>query len=177
MAFGTNVLKTFLNVGNQTKTVNQIGFQVSQISRLLADQLTIKSIFDESLNRPQIYYPFLNDSFNQGIGYNQIDLIYFMVSCIQSVNKLPADRKGEYFTNFNMYIVPAYDNLANSTKIQFYKSFSTIFDTMLDQQYIVVGIQIFTFLAAVGYLAVRLVQYLRKSRECLRIFVGRTRSH
>lgn len=64
-----------------------------------------------------MYYPFQNNSFNKGIAYNQVDLIYFLTSCIQSLNSLPANRTGQPFTNFNMYIAPAYDNLINSTKM------------------------------------------------------------
>ena len=84
----------------------------------MSDPMTLQSIFDPNLNIPKIYYPFQNNSFNKGIGYNQIDLIYYMVSTIQSLNKLPANRTGEYFTNFNMYITP-YDSLINATKIRF----------------------------------------------------------
>lgn len=120
MAFGKNMLKTFLGVGNLTKAANQIHFQVTQISQLLTDPMTVQSIFDESLNKPRIFYPFRNDSYNNGIGYNQIDLIYFIASSIQTLNTLPANRTGQAFTNFNMYIAPAYDSLINSTKMQFH---------------------------------------------------------
>lgn len=37
MAFGKNILKTFMKVGNQTKAINQIHFQVDQISLALRD--------------------------------------------------------------------------------------------------------------------------------------------
>jgi hypothetical protein len=171
MAFGKNVLKVFLNVGNQTKAVSQIHLEVTRISQLLADPMTIQSIFDEGLNQPNMYYPFLNNSYNQGIGYNQIDLIYFITSCIQSLNIMPANRTGEYFTNFNMYIAPAYDNLINSTKIRFHQSFSAIFTSMLDHQYAAMSLEVAVFAVAAAYIAAAVWRYFRKSRESLRIII------
>jgi hypothetical protein len=117
-AFGKNVLKVFLNVGNQAKAVSQINMQVAKITQFLSDPKTIQSIFDPNLNLPKTYYPFQNNSFNQGIGYSQIDLIYFVTSCIQSMNAQPVNRTGQFFVNFNMYMMPAYDHLINSTKIR-----------------------------------------------------------
>lgn len=167
MAFGKNMLKTFMGVGNLTKAANQIHFQVAQISQLLTDQMTVQTIFDANLNRPRIYYPFLNDSYNQGIGYNQIDLIYFITSCIQTLSTLPANRTGQTFTNFNMYIAPAYDSLLNSTKMQFHESFSAFFTSMLNAQYIVLVVELTIFVLAAAYLSHTAWQYVRKSRATL----------
>jgi hypothetical protein len=41
MAFGKNVMKVFFNVGNQTKAVNQIHLEVTQITQFLSDPMTI----------------------------------------------------------------------------------------------------------------------------------------
>jgi hypothetical protein len=54
MAFGKNVLKIFMGVGNQTKAANQIHLEVTQISQLLTDPMTVQSIFDEKLNKPRM---------------------------------------------------------------------------------------------------------------------------
>jgi hypothetical protein len=169
MAFGKNVIKTFMGVGNLTKATNQIHFQVTQISQLMADPMTLQSIFEEELNKPRMYYPFLNDSYNNGIGYNQIDLIYFIASCIQTLNTLPVNRTGQAFTNFNMYIAPAYDSLINSTKMQFYESFSSIFTSMLHAQYTVLVLEAAVFVLAAVCLSRIVWQYIRKSRSTLKI--------
>lgn len=94
MAFGKNILKTMLNVGNQSKTIDQIHSQSAIMTALMSDPMTLQTIFDNELNIPKIYYPFQNNSINNGIGYDQIDLIYFMVSTMQSLNELPANRTG-----------------------------------------------------------------------------------
>lgn len=151
MAFGKNILKTMLNVGNQTKVIGQINLQINKITSFMSDPMTIQSIFDSSLNVPKMYYPFKNDSFNKGIGYNQIDLIYYMVSTIQSLNKLPANRTGEYFTNFNMYITP-YDSLINSTKIRFHDHFKDIFGSMIYNQMVFLAVEIFIFVLGILYI-------------------------
>jgi hypothetical protein len=170
MAFGKNVLKTMLNVGNQTKATNQIYLEVVQITGLMADTMTLESIFDLNLNLPKTYYPFQNNSFNRGIGYNQIDLIYYMVSCIQSLNRLPANRTGEYFTNFNMYITP-YDQLINSTKIQFHSYFRNIFTSMINNQVTFLVLEMLTFVLGMIYINFHIYQYFKKTKENLKIII------
>lgn len=94
MAFGKNILKVALNVGNKPKTINQIYSHTNILSKVMGDPMTLQSIFDPNLNTPKVFYPFQNNSFNKGIGYNQIDLIFFMVSTMQSLNKFPTNLTG-----------------------------------------------------------------------------------
>lgn len=170
MAFGKNILKTMLNVGNQTKAIGQINLEIIQITALMSDPMTLQSIFDPSLNIPKMYYPFQNNSFNKGIGYNQIDLIYYMVSTIQSLNKLPANRTGEYFTNFNMYITP-YENLINSTKIRFHGSFKDIFGSMINNQIVFLVTEISIFVLGMVYISYEVYQYFKKTKDNIKTII------
>lgn len=44
-------------------------------------------IFEESINRPALYYPIINNTRNKGIAYNQIDFLYFGESVYQTLSK------------------------------------------------------------------------------------------
>ena len=55
MAFGKNILKTMLNVGNQSKTIDQIHSQTAIMTDLMSDPMTLQSIFNPTLNIPKLY--------------------------------------------------------------------------------------------------------------------------
>lgn len=118
MSIGKNYMKYFLNLGNQTKVVNQINVVYNQIVTFSRDPFTIETIFNADVNRPQIYYPFANNSFNLGVGLNQVDIFYEIMSNLASLSKVPIsiNRLGYEFNQFNMYIKPAYDAMINATK-------------------------------------------------------------
>jgi hypothetical protein len=46
MSIGKNYMKYFLNLGNQTKVVNQINVVYNQIVTFSQDPFTIETIFD-----------------------------------------------------------------------------------------------------------------------------------
>lgn len=74
MALTKNYMKNFLNVGSQSSVVSQIISQTQKVQKFTSDPLTLKTLFDPSLNAHNMYPPFLNDSFNNGISYDQIEI-------------------------------------------------------------------------------------------------------
>jgi len=127
MALVKNYMKLFLNVGNQTKVMNQIGSATKSFQSFAAAPLTLQTLFDETLNVPAIYLPFQNNSINKGFSYNQIDLFYLIASSISSLSKFPINRTGYDFVMLNQYIKPSYDTVINGTKNKFHSSFQGIF--------------------------------------------------
>jgi hypothetical protein len=71
-----------------------------------------------------------------GLSYDQVDIYYIIVSCIISLAKLPINRTGSDFTTLNMYLVPSYDHMINSTKIKFHQTFQNNLYKMLTDQII-----------------------------------------
>lgn len=69
-------MKFFLNLGNQAKVVNQINVIYTQIVSFTKDPFTIQTIFNSKVNPSETYYPFINNTFNMGIGLNQVDIFY-----------------------------------------------------------------------------------------------------
>jgi hypothetical protein len=117
----------------------------------MSDELTIKALFTPAINPPNMYYPFRNDSFNEGIGYNQIDLIYFMMSNMETLKLLPVNLESQDFQNFDSYLTPAFDNLLNSTKYSFHREFIDFFSTMKQNQLIIIYIETFICILVIGY--------------------------
>lgn len=76
MALGKNYMKTFLNIGNVSKAISQISSATASVLQINSDPLTLKTIFDTTLNLPNTYSPFKADQFNQNISLDQTE-IYF----------------------------------------------------------------------------------------------------
>lgn len=70
MALVKNYMKLFLKVGNQTKVANQIGSATKQFLGYASAPLTLKTLFDPSLNVPKQYFPYKNNSINKGLPLN-----------------------------------------------------------------------------------------------------------
>jgi len=117
-----NYMKYFLNVGNQTKVMNQIGSATKSFQGFASAPLTLQTLFDVSLNVPNYYSPHKNNSVNKGMSYDQIDLFYLIASSISSLNKFPINRTGYDFIQLNEYIKPSYDTIINGTKNKFHES-------------------------------------------------------
>jgi hypothetical protein len=62
----------------------------------------------------------MNNSFNKGLSYDQAEIYQIIISSITSLSKLPINRTGYDFTMLNMYLIPSYDHMINSTKIKFH---------------------------------------------------------
>ena len=88
----TNYLKSILKVGNQTKVTQQIQAATTNFINSAKDPITKITLFDESLNPYNKYYPYYNYSFLANDSLTQIDLFYTIGSCISSLNKLPVNQ-------------------------------------------------------------------------------------
>jgi hypothetical protein len=58
MVLAFNYLKSSLNVGNQTIVNNQIAFATSSMLASYKSTITMKTLFDPSLNVPSNYGPY-----------------------------------------------------------------------------------------------------------------------
>jgi hypothetical protein len=120
MALVKNYLKYCLNLGTQSKTISQIQIATNQYISFIQDSSTIITVFDKHLNPPNLYFPFRNNSFNEGIGYNQIDIFNTIAASISSLSIMPINRTGHDFLQLNEYLMPSYDNMMNTTKYKFH---------------------------------------------------------
>lgn len=120
MALSKNYMKNFLSIGTQSSVISQITLQTQSFLAFNSDALTLKTLFDESLNVPASYGPFLNDSFNKGLSYDQVEIYSVIISSITSLARLPINRTGYDFAMLNMYLIPSYDHMINATKIKFH---------------------------------------------------------
>lgn len=167
MALGKNYMKNFLNVGSQSSVISQIIAQTQNVQAFNSEPLTIKTLFDPTLNVPKMYPPFLNDSFNQGIVYDQTEIYGIIISSITSLSRLPINRTGYDFAMLNMYLVPSYDHMINSTKIRFHETFQENLGRMLDDQLIVAGVEAGIFLLIVIFVGHRIRRYFLKGRKVM----------
>jgi len=62
MVLATNYMKSFLNVGNQTKINSQIATATSSMLAASKQTITMKTMFDPTLNLPSNYAPYYNYS-------------------------------------------------------------------------------------------------------------------
>ena len=162
-------MKLFLKVGNQTKVANQIKSQTSSVLKFVSDPLTLQTLFDQQLNVPNIYEPFQNDSFNKGLSYNQIEIYSVIVSSIVSLSKLPINRTDYNFKMLNMYLVPSYDNMVNSTKIKIHQNFQNTLSKMLSNQIAVGAVEFGIFVAMIVFVCSRVILYFKKVTDIFKI--------
>lgn len=54
----TNYMKSFLNIGNQTKVASQIAAVTKNMQFYASQPLTMRTLFDTSLNLHQTYGPY-----------------------------------------------------------------------------------------------------------------------
>ena len=121
MALVKNYYKMILGIGNKATVSSQISQATATLGLYLSNILTIETLSDRTLNIPKMYGPFYNNSVNRGIQYNQIDLFYVVYSSIISLSKETSiNRNGTNFKQLNSYLKPAYDEMINSTKLNFH---------------------------------------------------------
>jgi len=166
-----NYMKYFLNVGNQTKVMNQIGSATKSFQGFASAPLTLQTLFDVSLNVPAMYYPNQNNSVNKGQAYNQIDLFYLIASSISSLSKFPINRTGSDFIQLNQYLKPSYDKIINNTKNVFHSSFQGIFSLMHMKQLAIAFIQGFIFLLIMVFIYYRVYTYFSKMKQAMIIII------
>jgi hypothetical protein len=52
-----NYMKSFLKIGNQSSVSSTIKINTNKLIAAASNNLTIQTLFDSELNKPQIYYP------------------------------------------------------------------------------------------------------------------------
>lgn len=131
--------------------------------------MTLQTLFDQQLNVPNIYHPYQNDSFNEGLSYNQIEIYSVIVSSIVSLSKLPINRTDYNFKMLNMYLVPSYDHMVNSTKIRIHKNFQNTLSNMLSNQILVGAVEFSIFVAMIVFVCSRVILYFKKVTDIFKI--------
>lgn len=122
-----NYMKQFLKIGNITKVNATIATNTALFLQNSNKVITLMTVFDESLNTPDTYYPYYHYNFTNKENLSHIDLFYSVISSISSLSTAQVNQTSMEFHLFNSYIKPSYDNMMNKTKNQLQKTFETIF--------------------------------------------------
>ena len=69
----------------------------------------------------------------------------------------------------NMYLVPSYDNMVNSTKIKIHQNFQNTLSKMLSNQIAVGAVEFGIFVTMIVFVCSRVILYFKKVTDIFKI--------
>lgn len=141
------------------------------INGLGSTYTTLSTIFDPTINIPNQYPPFTNNSINKGLIYNQIDLYFVIYSSMSSLNKFPINRTGNDFIQFDSYLIPSYSSMMNTTKINLDSSFRKLIYQIKMRQLAVSVSQIPFFIFAAIFCIYKIFIFRKKMDTIIEVLI------
>jgi len=118
IAIAINYIKQFLNITDQVQVNAKIRNFTLLMMQLSNDPMMINMLADQKTNPPTTYSPFVINSVNKGLSYDQIDIFYVVLACIMTLSDgKPINRTGSEYVRLDSYL-KQYIRMINGTKMQ-----------------------------------------------------------
>lgn len=166
-----NYIKLFLNLGDPLAVQSKIKSLTDLLVQLAADPVMISLLTDQNINLPAIYTPYIVNSANRGLAYDQIDIFYVVYSCLITLSSSSVvNRTGVEYVKLDSYL-KQYNRMTNSTKLQLHRQFnSLILETQRYQLWSLVAMVV-VFLLTTLFLCYHLHSYYQKRNELITIIL------
>jgi len=171
MAIAINYIKLFLKIGDPALCISKINSLTTQLVQLSSDPTMISLLTDGSINVPARYPPYVVNSANKGLAYDQIDIFYVVYSSVVTLSgNSSINRLGPEYVRLDSYL-KQYNRMTNATKVQLHNQFNQLIaETQSYQLWMMVAV-VAIFLLTSLYLCYRVYFYYQKRNELVIIIL------
>ena len=114
-----HMYKKVLSVNNTQHIQHHIMLYTQKLTKDNQNEIK-QTLFNLSLTPARLYPPFVRNSVNRGIRYNQYDLYYLMLSNIATLQSGNISTTSQDFIQLHNYLKPSFDKMMNTTKMNFH---------------------------------------------------------
>ena len=171
MALTINYVKKFLNLSDPSLVNPKIQSFTASLMQLSNDPAMTAMLSNPDINAPALYAPYIINSANKGLAYDQVDLFYVIYSSIITLSSYQTiNRTGPEYVKLDSYLMQ-YHRMINGTKMHLHSQFTELIEQNLNHQIWMLLALSAAFLLAAAYLSYRVCVYYSKCTDLVTIIL------